>query len=139
MTVSEAIIKWLMEFMEEEGIERIDTERQSATSETFSLTKAPVQNVETYLSGRKSYTDHYTFLARLSNQSNADRIDNNTFGEALEKWVWEKDTIGEFPAIPGAEVESVNITTPFYAGRTEDNASVYQMIIAIKYEKEAQL
>ncbi|MBE5867987.1 MAG: hypothetical protein E7293_03390 [Lachnospiraceae bacterium] len=138
MTVSEAIIHWLKGFKLDmyEGLEKIDTDQQSSRVDSFSLVRAPVQNVEEYLSGNKAYTDHYTFQARLPNQSNEDRIDNNTFGEALERWVWEKDVAGEFPAIPDAEVISVSITTPFYVGKTEDNNFLYQMTIAIKYEKE---
>ena len=84
MTVSEAIIKWLQEFDPEEywKMNSIDTEMQSSKPDSYSLVKAPVQNVKTYISGRKVYTDHYTIQARLSNQTNADRIDNNGFGEA---------------------------------------------------------
>lgn len=138
MTVSEAIIEWLRGFNPEEygKMKQIDTELQSAKVDTYSLAKAPVQNVTTFLSGAKKYTDHYTFNARLSSQSNADRIENNGYGEALENWVREKDDAGEFPALPNATVQSIGITTPFYAGRTEDNSFIYQMTIEIVYEKE---
>lgn len=138
MTVSEAIIEWLKTFESEEcnGMEHIDTEKQSAKVDSFSLVREPVQNVKTYLSGRKEYTDHYTIQARLPNQSNEDLIDNNGFGEALEKWVWEKDTAGDFPKIPNAEVQSIGITTPFYVGKADNNSFIYQMTIEIIYEKE---
>lgn len=138
MTVSEAIIQWLMTFDSSEywKMNQIDTEQQSPTVDSYSLVRAPVQNVKNYLSGRKVYTDHYTIHARLSNQSDADRIDNNGFGEALENWVRGKDANGEFPVLADAKVQSVSITTPFYVGKTDKNDSVYQMTIAIKYEKE---
>lgn len=136
MTVSESIIKWLKTFEAEGGLKKIDTEQQSAKVDSYSLVRAPVQNVKSYLSGKKVYTDHYTFQARLSNQTDPDRIDNNVFGETLENWVKEQNTLGKFPVITGATVQSVDITTPFYAGKSGDNSNVYQMTIAIKYEKE---
>ncbi len=135
MTVSESIIKWLKTFDSEEGL-KIDTEQQSSKVDSYSLVRAPVQNVKNYLSGKKVYTDHYTFQARLATQTDPDRIDNNAFGEALEDWVKKKDALGEYPVITGAKVQSVGVTTPFYVGKTGDNSNVYQMTIAIKYEKE---
>ncbi len=138
MTVSESIIEWLKTFEPEEynGMKHIDTEKQSAKVDSFSLVREPVQNVKAYLSGRKEYTDHYTIQARLSNQSNEDLIDNNGFGEALEKWVWEKDGKKQYPALTDATVQNISVTTPFYVGKAENNNYVYQMTIAIKYEKE---
>lgn len=138
MTVSEAIINWLKQFNQEEywKMNQIDTELQSPKVDTYSLAKAPVQNIKTFLSGAKEYTDHYTFHARLSCQSDADRIDNNGFGEALENWVTEQDSAEQFPKLAKAMVKSISITTPFYVGKTDDNNFIYQMTIEIVYEKE---
>ena len=138
MTVSEAIIKWLKEFNPAEywKMKKIDTEQQSPHVDSYSLAKEPVQNVKTYLSGKKVYTDHYTFRARLSSSTPEDRIDNNGFGEALENWVRQKDSLEEYPELTDAVVKSIDVTTPFYVGRTDNNSFVYQMTIAIEYEKE---
>lgn len=138
MTVSESIISWLKEFdsAENSGMNRIDTEQQSSKVDSYSIVRAPVQNVKSYLSGNKVYTDHYTFQARLSSQTDPDRIDNNEFGESLEVWVKEQNINGNFPKIADATVQSVSVQTPFYVGKTGDNSNVYQMTIAIKYEKE---
>lgn len=138
MTVSEAVINWLKEFNPAEywKMKRIDTEQQSAGVDSYSLVKEPVQNVKAYLSGRKVYTDHYTIQARLSGSTNEDRIDNNGFGEALENWVREKNSLGEYPVLADAVVKGIDITTPFYVGRTESSSFVYQMTIAVRYEKE---
>ena len=114
----------------------IDTEQQSPKPDSYSLVRAPVQNVKAYVSGRKVYTDHYTIQARLPNQSNEDRIDNNGFGEALEGWVNEKNNLEEFPSLTDSTVKSVGVTTPFYVGRTDDNSNIYQLTLAMKYEKE---
>lgn len=138
MTVSEAIIKWLKEFNPSEywKMKKIDTEQQSAHVDSYSLVREPVQNVKSYISGRKIYTDHYTIQARLSSSTPEDRIDNNGFGEALENWVRKKDSLEEYPELTDAVVKSIDVTTPFYVGRTDNNSFVYQMTIAIEYEKE---
>lgn len=132
MTVSESIIKWLQDF----NMERIDTDIQKADKGGYSLAKEPVQNVKSYLSGRKEYTDHYTIRARLPSQTDADRIANNKFGENLSAWVDEKNSKEEFPLIEDAVVSEIRITTPFYMGATATNDSIYEMTIAIKYVKE---
>lgn len=137
MTVSEILIKWLEKFDSEYGkLEKIGIEVQSSGMYSYSLVKAPVQNVKAFLSGRKIYTDHYTIQARLPNQSNADCVDNNNFGESLENWVRAKEESKEYPTAAGVQVRHIAITTPFYAGRSQHNSFVYQMTIAIEYEKE---
>lgn len=138
MTVSEAIIQWLKTFHPEEywKMKQVDTEIQPANVDSYSLVKEPVRNEKTYITGKKIITDHYMLQARLSSLSNTDRIENNGFGEALEAWVSEQDKEKNFPQIPDATVQSVSITTPFYLGKTDTNNSIYQLTVAIKYEKE---
>lgn len=138
MTVSEAIMKWLKTFQPAayRKIKRIDIDLQAAEVDSYSLVKEPVQNVKSYMSGKKIYTDHYMIQARLSSQTNTDRLGNNGFGEALEEWVREQNNKGVFPALEEARVQEITITTPFYMGKTETNNSIYQMTVAIKYEKE---
>ena len=132
MTVSESIITWLKEFEPN----KIDTDIQRSGTGKYSLAKEPIQNVKSYLSGKKEYTDHYTFRACMPNQDDNDCIDNNAFGEKMTAWVEEQNSLEHFPQIQDAVVKEVKITTPFYVGITTDNSSVYQMTIAIKYVKE---
>ena len=138
MTVSESLIKWLNGFNPAEywSMKRINTDMQAAEVDSYSLVKEPVQNVKAYMSGKKVYTSHYTIQARLSSNTNTDRVDNSGFGEALEDWVREKNSKKEFPALEDAAVQDIHITTPFCVGQTAEHNSVYQMTIAIKYEKE---
>lgn len=138
MTVSESIIEWLRTFDPKEywKMKNIDTDIQNAKVDTYSLVKEPVQNVKCYMSGKKLYTEHYMIQARMSSNCNADRIDNNGFGEALESWVREQNAAGNFPSIDKAIVRDIYVTTPFYMGKTETNNSIYQMTIAVKYLKE---
>ena len=138
MTVSEAIILWLKDFNSTEywKMSQIDTDIQGAEADTYSLVKEPVRNVKAYLSGKKVYTDHYLIQARLPSNNNTDRIDNNGFGEALEKWVLQRNEAKDFPVLEKAIVQEIYTTTPFFMGKTETNNSIYQMTIAMKYQKE---
>lgn len=138
MTVSGAIIEWLKKFNPEDywSMQKIDTDMQGPKVQTYSLVKEPVQNVKTYVSGKKVYTGHYMIQARLASNADADRMDNIGFGEALEAYVEAQNKAGNYPAIPGAIIKDIGVTTPFYMGRTGVNDSIYQMTIAIKYEKE---
>ena len=137
MTVSGAIIKWLKTFNPAEywKMKHIDTDLMHGNVD-YALVKEPVRNVKSYLSGKKIITDHYTIVSRLPGNSNSDCIDNNGFGEALENWVSEQNSVKNFPQIPGAAVSKISITTPFVAGKIETGNIVYQMTVAIKYEKE---
>lgn len=136
MTVPESIVAWLKGFQTEQKISRIDIDILRAGSIRYALVKEPIQNVKSYLSGRKEYTNHYTFTACLPSVNSEECNDNTKFGEALEEWVKEKNKKEEYPKIEEAAVTSITITTPFYLGITREQDSVYQMTIAIKYVKE---
>ena len=137
MTVSEAIIVWLKTFdpTEYRKMNRIDTDIQSAEVESYSLIKEPTINIKKYLSGKQEITEHYAIMARLTSQTNTDRIENNGFGEALTEWVADQDRNKNYPDIK-MKTQAISVTTPFYIGKTETNNSIYQMTIAIKYIKE---
>lgn len=137
MTVSEAIIKWLKLFNQADSwkMRHIDTDLMHGDID-YALVKEPVRNVKTYLSGTKVITEHYMIAARLPNNTNADCVDNNGFGEALEHWVEEQTSQKMLPKIPDVKVQKVEVTTPFYMGKTETNNSIYQMTVGITYVKE---
>lgn len=138
MTIAESLIEWLMEFNEDgKQMERIDVDRQSAEVESYSLIKEPTVNSTKNVLGDETVTVHHTLMARLADQTNTDRIENNAFGEAMEEWIEEKNDRGDYPALTKGKVVEVRVTTPFFVGRTETNNSVYQMTVALKYEKKA--
>lgn len=129
MTVSEALIDWLEQY----GMGCIDTDRQSDVVATYSLTKEPTDNIKTYLSGKVEHTQYYQLSARLDTQMDVDRIDNGRWLEGLERWVSNKNRLGELPSITGATVKSVEITSSFYCGMSQSNSSIYSLTVAIKY------
>lgn len=137
-TVSESVISWLKTFDPKEywRMKRIETGILPADVDSYALVKEPIVNKKTSVSGKVTATEHYTLHARLSSQNNNDRIDNGAFGELLESWVLEQKQIRNYPEIESAKVKNVDVTTPFYIGKTDTDNSVYQLTISITYVKE---
>lgn len=136
MTISESLISWLKGFnTDKRRIKKINTGIQPAAVEDFAVVKEPTVNVKKDVFGDEEVTAHYTIMARLPSNTNPDRIDNEAFGEAMETWILDKNRLKEYPDIQGYRVTNVAVTTPFYAGKTETNNSVYQMTVALKYER----
>lgn len=138
MTIPESIIEWLKGFQSEseQKMKRIDIDILRAGSIKYALVKEPIQNIKAYITGKKEYTDYYTFTACLPSVNSEECNDNTRFGEALAEWVREKNKKEEYPEIVDAVVKDMSITTPFYLGITQEQNSIYQMTIAIKYVKE---
>ena len=132
MTVSQSIITWLNKFEQKS----VNTDIQPAKVNSYSLVKEPIINKKTFISGRVRATEHYTLMARLESQMDSSRVENNAWGEKLEEWVRDMCKKKALPVIDDATVQSVNVTTPFYLGKSEANESVYQLTISITYEKE---
>ena len=137
MTVSQAVINWLLTFDSEYGkMTGIDTDIIKGTTASYALVKEPVQNKIEDILGNVKCTDYYQLAARLDSQVNSDRIDNVAFLEALTEWIREKDKAKDHPVIEQGTVEKIEVTTPFYLGKTDGDNSIYQLTIAIKYKGE---
>lgn len=96
MTVVEAIVKWL----KEARINKISTDALPGQSVAYGIAKAPTQNVKTFVSGRKIYTDYYDFLARLDSKTDAERVNNHKFMEGLSEWIYEQNVQELYPELP---------------------------------------
>lgn len=139
MTISSSLITWLKDFTYgSKSMTAIDTDIQSANATSYSLAKEPIRNVKNYLSGKKEFTEHYTLVARLPSTTEKVRADNVSWGEALEAWVEEQNKNCNYPELDSdITVKEISVTTPFVIGVTTTNNSLYQMTVAIKYEKES--
>ena len=131
MTVSEALINWLVEYDSSD----IDTDLLSASTTSYALTKEPTINIKRYLSGRTERTEYYQFTARLDTQLNEERKLNSEWLENLEKWIEEQKTNNKMPIIEGATVRDVFISTGYYLGQNAEDNSVYSLTIGIKYTR----
>lgn len=138
MTVLNGIINWLNTFKPKEyaRMEEISTDVLEARVNSFSVGKEPIINKKKYVSGREVITEHYTLNALLCSFDDEERALNNEWGELLERWVKEQEEKENYPQLEGMSVKRIEVTTPFCMGRTSENESIYQMTIAIKYEKE---
>ncbi len=133
MTVVEAIVNWLRQF----NISKISTDALPGQSVAYGITKAPVQNVKTYLSGRKIYTDYYDFMARLDSKTDAERMNNHKFMEGLSEWIYDQSMKEEYPELPEhLRCTDISISTPFHMQAANEDSAVYGFTIKIKYEKE---
>lgn len=134
MTVIESIISFLQDYDQEAkiGIDKLESQTVS-----YSLMKAPQENVERFISGTEIHTDHYQLMARMDAVSEAERISNNAWGQGIAEWICQKSNAGVYPELEGYRCTDIGISTPFFMGSTPDNSSaVYQMTFFIKYVKE---
>ncbi len=135
MTVSESVIRWLKGF-DGDRLSAVSTDMQTTEVKSYALIKEPQQNIQHFLSGKKVITDYFSFMARLSNRTDASRVGNAGFGESLAEWVASQNAAGKYPDIEDAVVQDISVTTPFCVGQTQEHDSLYQLTIAIKYMKE---
>lgn len=133
MTVVEAIVKWL----KEARINKISTDALPGQSIAYGIAKAPTQNVKTFVSGRKIYTDYYDFLARLDSKTDAERVNNHKFMEELSEWIYEQNVQELYPELPEhLKCSDISVSTPFHMQAADEDSAVYAFTIKIKYEKE---
>lgn len=133
MTVVEAIVNWLGQF----NISKINTDALPGQSVAYGIAKEPVQNVRTFISGRKEYTDYYEFLARLDSKTEAERNNNHVFMEGLSEWIYEQGKKQMYPELPEhLSCLDIAISTPFHMQAADEDSAVYGFTIKIKYEKE---
>lgn len=133
MTVVEAVVKWL----KGAEINRISTDALSGQSVAYGIAKAPIQNVKTFISGRKIYTDYYDFLARLDSKTDAERVNNHKFMEELSEWIYEQNAQEMYPQLPEhLKCMDISVSTPFHMQAADEDSAVYAFTIKIMYEKE---
>lgn len=131
MTVSEAIINWLLKY----DLDEIDTDLLGASTASYALTKEPTINIKRYLSGKTERTEYYQFTARLDSQLDTERKLNSEWLENLEKWIETQKRNNKMPTIEGAIVTDVFISTSYYVGQNAEDNSVYSLTIGIKYSR----
>ena len=133
MTVVEAIVKWFRGAK----ISKINTDALQGQSVAYGIAKAPTQNIKTYISGRRTYTDYYDFLARLDSKTDAERVNNHAFMEGLSEWIYEQNALKTYPELPEhLKCTDISVSTPFHMQRADEDSAVYGFTIKIKYEKE---
>lgn len=132
MTVIEGIIKFLGGYEKE----RIGVDKLESQTVSYSLMKAPQENVKYYISGMEIHTNYYQLMARLDAKSEQERIANNAWGQGIAEWISRKNREKQYPVLDGYRCTGISVSTPFYMNVTDNSNAVYQMTIAIEYVKE---
>lgn len=133
MTVIESIIQFLGIYDKESqiGIDKLGSQTVS-----YSLMKAPQEEIHHFISGTEVHTDYYQLMARLDALSESERIENNAWGQGITEWIREKDAAGEYPVLDGFRCTGIGVSTPLYIEVTDNTSAIYQMTISINYVKE---
>lgn len=139
MTVSESVIEWLKRFETEggRGIGHVETDALKAATVSYGLAKTPQETIKKYLSGKEEHTVHFQFSARMDAKTNADRIENQNWLDALTDWIQQRDQEKDYPILrEGSSCTGIRITSPYYAGQGNMDNVTYMLTVAIKYVKE---
>lgn len=137
MTISKSIIDWLLTFSCEgqKTIQSINTDIQGPDISTYALIREPEFSTKQYIE-KKEYTSAYKFSARLESDTDEKRISNHEWGCSLEQWILEQNALGNLPVLEGASVREVFVEKAFCIIKTENNSSLYELTLKIKYMKE---
>ena len=130
MTVIEGIINFLGGYEKE----RIGVDKLESRTVSYSLMKAPQENVKYYINGVEIHTNYYQLMARLDAKSEQERIANNAWGQGIAEWISQKNREKQYPVLDGYRCTGISVSTPFYINVTDNSNAVYQMTIAIEYE-----
>lgn len=137
MTVSQAIITWLLTFGDI-GIDDIDTDLLQANSAAAGLYKAPSTTVVPFVDGSRDITAYYTFCARQRSNEEAKRQDNQEWLEALEVWIYQQNRSKNLPTMgTSRKCNGVMVANTFTMQDEEVDQSVYQLTLAIAYTEAA--
>ena len=133
MTVAGSLKTWLMTNESIELLEDIDTDFLQAEAESAGTYKQPSDNVLVFIDGTKQITSYYLVLFRQASKLEAERLSNAEFMEAFENWVEDQDNAENYPA--GINCQRVAIANSYYMQEADVSTAVYQISIAITYNK----
>ena len=136
MTVIESIIQFLSEYEQES---RIGVDKLESQTVSYSLMKAPQENVQHFISGTEIHTAYYQLMAHMDVGSENERIGNHAWGQGISEWISGKSRAGEYPELDGYKCVDIGVSTPFYMGVMDGSSAVYQMTVFIKYERKNSL
>ena len=88
------------------------------------------------IDGSEIVTENYYLLVKKAAQLKKERIGNDEFLEQVENWVLEQEFNENYPDI-GYPVYAIESNNAFYMMSRDGNDAVYQLTIAIKYERSA--
>lgn len=133
MTISEYIVDFLKAFEEIE----IDQNHVAEGSDKYGLFKSPSRDVKEYTDSSYEITEYYQFMARQRAIADSERKEADEFLEDLTYKIDDYGYTENYPDIDnGRTVTKIAITGCPYPAYAEGKDAMYQMTIAITYERE---
>lgn len=135
MSRTSGVVDWLSTCPFLDKIEAIDVNQLSPELEALGVYKQPTRTVTEMIDGGAIINEIYYLLFRQPAQLAQERLSSEEYLEKIEGWIEDQNWVENFPQI-GATVHDVEVVNTFYMMDRDDDEAVYQLSIAITYERK---
>lgn len=139
MTVGQSLIEWLYTFGNIEIDESviIETDQVDAEAGSYGLYKEPTKTITQFIDGSRDVAERYYLVVRQASKTNPDRVSNQAWMEALERWVFKQNLSRNLPTLDEEhQCYGVSIAVSAYMAETETDTAAYQVSFEINYQEE---
>lgn len=134
MSRTSGVVDWLSTCPFLDKVEAIDVNQLSPELEALGVYKQPTRTVTELIDGSAIINEIYYLLFRQPAQLAQERLSSEEYLEKIEGWIEDQNWVENFPQI-GSAVHDVEVVNTFYMMDRGDNEAVYQLSIAITYER----
>lgn len=135
MSRTSGVVDWLSTCPFLDKIEAIDVNQLSPDLEALGVYKQPTRTVTELIDGSAIINEIYYLLFRQPAQLAQERLSSEEYLEKVEGWIEDQNWVENFPQI-GSAVHDVEVVNTFYMMDRDDDEAVYQLSIAITYERK---
>ena len=135
MSRTSGVVDWLSACPFLDKIEAIDVNQLSPDLEALGVYKQPTRTVTELIDGGAIINEIYYLLFRQPAQLAQERLSSEEYLEKVEGWIEDQNWVENFPQI-GSAVHDVEVVNTFYMMDRDDDEAVYQLSIAITYERK---
>lgn len=135
MSRTSGVVGWLSACPFLDKIEAIDVNQLSPDLEALGVYKQPTRTVTELIDGSAIINEIYYLLFRQPAQLAQERLSSEEYLEKVEGWIEDQNWGENFLQI-GSAVHDVEVVNTFYMMDRDDDEAVYQLSIAITYERK---
>lgn len=135
MSRTSGVVDWLKACPFLADLEAIDVNQLSPELEALGVYKQPTRTVTELIDGGAIVTESFYLLFRQPAQLAQERMSSEEYLEKVEGWIEDQNWVENFPQI-GSAVHDVEVVNTFYMMDRDDDEAVYQLSIAITYERK---
>lgn len=138
MSIIAALQSWLEQYpgMQIQPLADVLTDLTKPIPSSYALAPAGNSVTQTYITGKRTYTNNYVFYARESILDEADRVENHDFLEGFTEWIEERAENEDFPELSGGYVvDSIGVSNLLLFDVDENGIGTYQVQIQTKITK----